>query len=184
MQSVDVSVTTVWQFGFICRSEPRPMVEWEESRCTRSLKRDSSSLVVVRMTVMSFRVKPVGWRGIPNYYCRRFFGVIPLRMTNVAIAWKGILPPLRSSEWQNTLSFRAYRGISNTLHYCLSNESERSLTKYSFSRRFFKTKPFRMTCVFGEKSYPMVITQQYIQGGKMIKQNGVRRKKRPRSIIL
>ena len=41
-----------------------------------------------------------------------------------------------------------------------------------------------MTCVFGEKSYPMVITQQYIQGGKMIKQNGVRRKKRPRSIIL
>ena len=23
---------------------------------------------------------------------------IPLRMTNVAIAWKGILPPLRSSE--------------------------------------------------------------------------------------
>ena len=95
-----------------------------------------------------------------------------------------ILPLLRSSEWQNTLSFRAYRGISNTLHYCLSNESERSLTKYSFSRRFFKTKPFRMTCVFGEKSYPMVITQQYIQGGKMIKQNGVRRKKRPRSIIL
>ena len=60
-----------------------------------------------------------------------------------------ILHSLRSSEWQNTLSFRAYRGISNTLHYCLSNESERSLTKYSFNRRFFKTKPFRMTCVFG-----------------------------------
>ena len=111
MQSVDVSVTTVWQFGFICRSEPRPMVECEESRCTRSLKRDSSSLVVVRMTVMSFRVKPVGWRGIPNYYCRRFFDTLRLRMTCILVRDSS----LRLRYVQNDKLVQTERGLTYAL---------------------------------------------------------------------
>ncbi len=80
-------------------------------------------------------------QGIPNYYCRRFFGVIPLRMTNVAIAWKGILPPLRSSEWHR-LSSRTY--VRDPSQYARLGSSRQNLSEWyitvsvtSLGRRFF-----------------------------------------------
>ena len=68
---------------------------------------------------------------ISNYYCRRFFGVIPLRMTNVAIAWKGILPPLRSSEWHRLLlGMRIFGAIHLRMTYFLTRDSSRQISCY------------------------------------------------------
>ena len=64
-----------------------------------------------RMTVMSFRVKPVGWRGIPNYYCRRFFDTLRLRMTCILVRDSS----LRLRYVQNDKLVQTERGLTYAL---------------------------------------------------------------------
>ena len=83
-----------------------------------------------RMTVMSFRVKPVGWRGIPNYYCRRFFDTLRLRMTYVLARDSD---NRKEEEWQrgsSLLSFQKNRRNPGKIGWY---KKRRFIVKTSFS---------------------------------------------------
>ena len=97
-----------------------------------SIDWDSSSLTVVRMTILSFRARPAGWREIPCFYSlgMRFFKVKPFRMT----------------LFSRAVAHLSFRMNMRNLLLLSSRTHVRDLIQNAlFGRRFFDTSRLRMT---------------------------------------